>query len=241
MPKKKKPTKRFLLQLVVFIVFVSLISIKFYANYSQDRWDYMQLIYKSEGDIHEFSIENPIRNKDFPDSQKLILSLKQGGTFEGNFAIKNHQDAANFIIEYDPVVVVNDDGTEVEYDVFEDKSFKNVFLETDEFIFYDYKVVVPEDLPEGDYVTSLRFYSSSQRDEKDIDATYVKIIYAVGIELNLNVSDEPIDYEYDYVIANYDEMALQSLIVDIKNMGMVFFAALALFFLFKYFKVEYNT
>lgn len=105
-------------------------------------------------------------------------------------------------------------------------------LAADEWRIIDVIIDVPEDVEPGYYET----IAALERD-KTYKRNGVNMVFAVGVEFKLDISDQPEQFEYQRIIADVDidDLAMETVVIEAKKIVGVAFAFLALFFFYKAF------
>lgn len=156
------------------------------------------------------------------------LSMKPGDVFEGTLVVKNHEshpDNFNFTLFGD--LSPKNGGIKPIIEL-EDTKFS---LDALEWGVHKYKIIIPEDIEMGDYLGTVTVSNDTVTD----NGNGVGLIFAVGVEFKINVSDDPIHYEYQNLVdpdLSLKKWAFDTVLMDLKRIVGGLFAILAVVFLY---------
>ncbi len=173
-------------------------------------------------------VEKNITNGDGEAS--IIASLRPGDVYDGSLLIKNHDSRAGdfiFPIFGDLGRFVDPNG---DVKITMELDPDTIHLLSGEWAIIHYKITIPEDLPYGDYEGLI----SLRRDET-VERNGISLTYAVGVNVKLNVAEEPVVHQYQTVIQDIElkEFSMNAVFADLKRSIGGFFVILTIYFLYK--------
>jgi len=221
---------------IIFALFclllISLAAFSLRATYLTEYEKYNELIFPTLDDS-TYSIYNVNQNVTpgfESDKSDLVLALAPGQTYEGKVAVKNHGQAFDFILESDPFSADAQSADSMPVVSFDQTP---VNIGTGEFVFFDYQVSVPVGVAEGQYRSILKSYPPEAFEKKDGSIVY---ILAVGINLIVDVSDDPVSYQYQDLLSDPGELAMVSVWYELRIMFAVLLGLFCLSFIYKAYK-----
>lgn len=220
------------MRLKIVIVLLILLAGFFYLkiNFEKDFAKFSEEIYPTveEG---TYSIYNVNRNVSLAmeDENDSVIALAPGDSYNGRLAVKNHNKVFDFIFK---AVAFQgaEDGEAVPLLKFSEEPFR---LEQGEFQFFDYQVTVPEGVKPGTYHTILEVYPPEMFDKQDTAVVY---IVTAGIDVSVVVDDLPPVYEYQNLLSDPRELAMQHFWYSLRIMLAFLFGFLCLSFIYKAYK-----
>ncbi len=177
-----------------------------------------------------FTMQTAERNLEFMDTAAKVVSLKPGDTYEGHMIVKNygHADESKFLFKQFDGFVDPELSKKISLE-FESEDF---ILKSREWRLLPYVLTVSEDLEEGDYTGVVTVREDVLYNGADPN---MHIAVAVGVEFQINVSNEPKNYVYEDKIdksVELHDIAMRYVIKDIKL--ILGFVSIVLCFVFLY-------
>jgi len=232
---KKKFVKYFyILFVLIFVILLVFIRLQKFYNDETDR----VLNIMPSSTSHGFTLRTAQKNISLDEeTSKIIISLKPGDEFKGSLLVKNYESfSENFSF-----MRMNDfhrEQGEALIDI--ELSPEELVLEPKEWKIVSYVIKVPEDIELNDYrgVVSVKGSDVITRDDG------MDMIFSVGVEFLINVSDDPVEYEYVDIISNVDsdfeieDYVLSRTFIELRKMIGLGFAFMAIFFIYKAFTTK---
>lgn len=225
---KKSSNKKYLYIVLVVIFAILVIFLRAQKVYDEVL---VNEIYEQipTSDSGGFMLKKGERNLGLeqPAAAKFV-SLKPGESYEGVLVAKNNESDFDFMLTFFGDLADDKEGVHPEIK-FEEKDF---MLKTKEWRVLKYVLTIPEDIELGKHkgVVTLRKNQLLQNEEG------VNIAYAIGVEFYMEVTDEPVGYEYEQLVdpdLKLSDLAMGHVLNDLKKVLGVIFGVLAIFFLYK--------
>jgi len=227
----KKAFNKNVFYLILMVVFlVLLISVRLKGLYDEVLVTqvYNSVMPSDSSSTDGFSMKTAEKNISLgKDTAAVVLSLRPGDTYKGSMVVKSHSnEKKNFFMTATQDLKVGNADPKVLGIEFSPEKFE---LNGKEWKLVDYVLTVPKDIEKKDYVGLV-----SLRDDKSYrTAENMNIVYAVGVEFRVNVTDVPLVYEYTRGIGfdQPSEIAVKFVLKDIQKILAVVFLLLCVLFL----------
>jgi len=230
---KKRKGKNNLFVGGLIVLFVILIVFGGVGRLYEEKVDYYNSQIFKTAETGGFTLLSAYENFDLLkeyDTSGIVVFAAPGDVFEGKMALKNHD--------------IIDHSYRVESRSFESIGDGNISgrlisIGTSDFFvgpegvkFFDYKIEVPEDMPNGEYLGQIRALSTDENAQKIVQEGVVLDV-AIGVNIHLVVDDDPREVEYRDLSKQAKDLARLYIYDQFRYVLAGILGFLALFFLYK--------